>query len=247
MSDAKQIGQTGFNALLWGAFGVLILIGAYVVLNACDFGVKPFLGAGACRVPAANAALESERAKEVQLQSRIHAEEIHLALLPSCPKPVPLPQPLPVKVPDQKPPVDNQPPVQTLDIPKKIEDLKGCWQSVGGDINMTTDDAEAKPVGQARICFCFRSNGRGRVQVRYTDGDVCRADLMARILPGLVLMHHERANCRQHPYYVAADIKCQGNAQSEKTECEIQNLGAVRGKYSEQFMHVSDEYCGWSG
>ncbi len=243
--------QTGFNAFLWSAFGILILIGAYVVLNACDFGVRPFLGVGACRVPTANAELETERAKEAQLQSHLHSEEIRLALLPACPKPVVVPpQPQPqrvVKIPDPKPPIDNPPAVQTLEIPKKIEDLKGCWQSVRGDIDMTTDDAEAKPVGQARICFCFRSNGRGRVQVSYTDGDVCRADLFARILPGQVLMHHERANCRKHPFYVAADIKCAGNAQSEQTECEIQNLGAVRDKYTEQFKHVSDEYCGWPG
>ncbi len=240
--------RQGLNIFLWSAFGILILIGAYVALNACDFGVRPLFGPGACQMPAANAALESERAREVQLQSRIHAAEIHLALLPACPKPVPQPQPLPlpVKVPDPKPPVNNPAPVQTLEIPKKVEDLKGCWQSVRGDLNMTTDDAEQKLLGQVRICYCFRGNGRGRVQVRYTDGDTCRADLFARISPAQLFMHHERATCQRHPGYVAADIRC-GNSQSEQTECEIQNLGEVRDKLIEQFKHVSDEYCGWNG
>jgi hypothetical protein len=240
--------RRGLNIFLWSAFGILILIGAYAALNACDFGVRPLFGSSACQVPEAKAALETERAREVQLQSRIHAAEIHFALLPACPKPVPLPQPqpLPVKVPDPKPLIANPGPVQTFEIPKKIEDLKGCWQSAHGDIDMASDDAERKPLGQARICFCFRSNGRGQVQVRFTDGDTCRADLFAHILPGQLLMHHERASCRRHPFYVAADIRC-GNSQSEQTECEIQNLGEIRDKITEQFKHVSDEYCGWNG
>jgi hypothetical protein len=251
MSETKRMRQLGLNVLLWSAFAILILIGASIVLNACDLGLRPLFGSSACQAPAANAALESERAKEAQLQSRIHAEEIHLALLPACPRPapppqpqpLPQPQPQPVKVPDPPAP---KPPVQTLEIPKKIEDLKGCWQSVRGDIDMTTDDAEARPLGQARICFCFRTNGRGRVQVRYTDGDVCRGDLIARVSPGRVFMHHERANCRRHPNYVAADIIC-GNGSADQTECEIHNLGDIRDTYTEQFMHVSDEYCGWNG
>ncbi len=240
--------QPGFNIFLWSIFGVLIVMGAYAALNACDLGIRPLFGSLSCQAPVANAALESERARETQLLSRIHTEEIHLALLPACPRPQPLPQPqpFPVKAPDPKPPIDNPAPVQTLEVPKKIEDLKGCYQSVRGDINMTTDDAEERPVGQARICYCFRSNGRGQVHVRYTDGDICRADLFARILPGQLLMHHERASCRRHAPYVAADIKC-GNAQSEQTECEIQNLGEIANKFTEQFMHVSDEYCGWKG
>jgi len=242
--------QTILNPFLWVAFAGLILTGAFVALTACDLGFRPLFGAASCSAPALNAALESERVKEVYLRSQIHAEEIRLALLPVCQTPLPpRARPQQVKTPDPviipKPP-EEKTPVKAFEIPKKIEDLRGCWQSAGGDIDMTTDDAEEKQVGKARICFCFKSNGRGLVQVRYTDGDVCRADLFARISPDKVFMHHERASCRRHPYYVAADITCGVNA-TDQTNCEIQNLGKVGGKYTEQFIRVGEDYCGWNG
>ena len=61
-----------------------------------------------------------------------------------------------------------------------------------------------------------------------------------------VFMHHDQVNCQKHGYQVPADITC-GNDQSDQTTCEIQNLGRIGNKFSEQFIRVSDEHCGWNG
>jgi hypothetical protein len=231
--------QAGLNAVLWGAFALLILTGGYVMLRACDLGFLPLFGASSCAAPTQAAEFADEREREAHLRSGIHSEEIRLALLPACP------QPLPLKPPEPKP--DPQI-IQKFEVPKKVEELKGCWQTARGDIEMTTDDAARTPIGKVRICYCFRSDGRGMVQSRYTDGDVCQGSLRARISPDHkhVFMHHDQVNCQKHGYQVPADISC-GNDQSNQTVCEIQNLGRIGNKFTEQFIKVSDEHCGWNG
>jgi hypothetical protein len=227
--------QAGLNAVLWGAFALLILTGGYVMLRACDLGFLPLFGASSCAAPAQAAEFAAEREREAHLRSGIHSEEIRLALLPACP------QPLPLKPPEPKP---NPQIVQKFEIPKKVEELKGCWQSARGDLVIVDD--EEKPVGTARFCYCFGSNGRGVVQILYTDSDICRAGLIARISPDHVFMHHDKVSCRQHGFFVASDITC-GNDQSDQTSCEITNLNKNRTKITEQFIRVSDEHCSWGG
>jgi hypothetical protein len=239
--------RAGLNALLWSAFAGLILIGAYVVLNACDLGFRPLFGPGGCAAPTPNAALAAESAKAARLQSAVHAEEVRLALLPACLPPSQKVEPRlpPQKSADDAPTVDPKP-VQPFEIPKRIEDLKGCWQSARGDIDIVSDDEERKRLGQARFCYCFKANGRGRVQIRYTDGDLCQADLSARISPDRVFMHHDMVRCHRHGSYVASEIRC-GNDASNQTVCEIENFGRNKGKTTERFIRVSDERCGWGG
>jgi hypothetical protein len=242
--------QAGLNAVLWGAFALLILTGSYVMLRACDLGFAPLFGATAYAAPIPDDKLAAEREREAHLRSSIHTEEIRLALLPACPNPLP-PEPKPIALepkphpPEPKPKPDPQI-VQKFEVPKKIEELKGCWQSVRGDIDMVTDDAEQRPTGKARFCYCFGSNGRGKVQILYTDGDICRAGPIARISRDHVFMHHDNVSCRQHGLYVASDITC-GNDQSDQTSCEITNLNKKRTKITEQFIRVSDEHCSWGG
>ncbi len=245
--------QAGLNAVLWGAFALLVLTGGYVMLRACDLGFAPLFGAAACAAPIPDDKLAAEREREAHLRSGIHTEEIRLALLPACPQPLPPkpnpPAPLPnPPEPKPKPPEPKPEPqiVQKFEVPKKVEELKGCWQSARGDIEMTTDDAEQKPIGKARFCYCFGGTGRGVVQVLYSDGDVCRAGLTARISADQVFMHHDKVFCRKHTFQVPADITC-GNDQSNETVCEIHNLGRTGNRFSEQFIRVSDEHCSWGG
>ncbi|MGO9008050.1 MAG: hypothetical protein ACLQIQ_19925 [Beijerinckiaceae bacterium] len=234
--------QVGLNAVLWAAFALLILTGGYVMLRACDFGFLPLFGTTSCALPTHDAELAAEREREAHLRSSIHSEEIRLALLPTCPNPLPQ-KPEPQPKPEPKPVI-----VEEFKIPKKVEELKGCWQTARGDIDMTTDDAARTPIGKVRICYCFRANGQGMVQSRYTDGDICQGSLRAQISPDHkhVFMHHDQVNCQKHGYQVPADITC-GNDQSDQTTCEIQNLGRIGNKFSEQFIRVSDEHCGWNG
>lgn len=243
--------QRGLNACLWSAFGIMILIGGYVALNACDFGIHSLFVAGSCHARKENAALKSERVTEARLQFRIHAEEIRLALLPDCPKPSPKPQhqpqpqPLPVKDEDLKP-AEKPEPQRRLEVPQKVEDLKGCWQSSRGDIDIFTDDAQHKTIGKARLCYCFRSNGQGVAQISYADGERCRAKLIARISSDQVFMRHEVIPCRKHGDYVVHEITC-GTDQSDRSLCEIISRGKTYLRRVEQFVRVTDEYCNWDG
>jgi hypothetical protein len=121
--------------------------------------------------------------------------------------------------------------------------LKGCWQSARGDIEIVSDDTEKRHVGNAR-CYCFGSNGRGTARERFSDGDVCRAPLKAKIAGGKVFMHHGQMPChRRRGPGVGANITCANNDESNETTCEIQNLGYLETRITEQFVRVSEEYC----
>jgi len=222
--------------LLWIVFAALIVAGGLLVFGACGTGSSSFF-ALSCPVPPSFAAVDAEQAKAAELAAQIHAAEIKLALLPACPRP-------PAQKPEVKQP--EKPQQEALEIPKKLEDLKGCWQSKRGDIKITSDDEESRLIGYARICYCFGNTGRGHVEMRYQDGDVCRTNLMARILPDQLLMHHEKVKCFRHNPYVAANIHCK-NSDADKTSCEIEDLGNNHGKYTEEFIRVGEDYCGVGG
>lgn len=242
--------QAGLNAVLWSAFALLILTGGYIMLRACDFGFASLFGSTSCAVPTHEAELAAEREKQDHLRSGIHDAEIHLALLPACPIPAPprAPDPPPKPVDPPKPPELSKPQItEKFEVPKKVEELKGCWQSARGDIDIVSDDAEERLLGKARFCYCFGSGGRGVVQILYSDGDICRAGLIARITTDRVLMHHDKVTCRKHSFYVATDITCGNNDQSNDTTCEIHNLGKNSSTSSEQFIRVTNEHCNWGG
>jgi hypothetical protein len=128
-----------------------------------------------------------------------------------------------------------------------VEDLKGCWQSADGDIDIVSDDPAKKPKGKARYCYCFNGDGHGTALVRFTDGDVCRTPLRAKTTPGKVLLHHDQINCRRHDPLIGENITCpigEGN----ETTCETQNLGrTLHDTFPEKLVRVTEEYCGWSG
>jgi len=234
--------RTVVTAGLWAGFTILMLSGGYATLRACDLGIAPLFGASACAAPPADASVTAERERQDKLRTELHSAELRLAQLPIC-KPPPLkPEPKPIV---EKPP-EPKPPVEPFRVPDKIEDLKGCWQSARGDIEMISDDAERKHVGNARFCYCFKSNGRGAVQVRYTDGDTCRAPLIAKIRAGKVFMHHDKVPCRKRSNVNGEDITC-GNDESNGTTCEMEVLGQHREKLTEKFIRVTEEYCGFRG
>jgi hypothetical protein len=233
--------QTGLSVALWAIFALAILTGGYAMLRACDLEHLPLFGYTSCEAPARIPDLAAEREREADLRSKIHAAEIRLALLPVCTRPL-APRPSDPKPPKQ----DDQQVVQKFEVPKKLEDLKGCWQSSRGDIEIVSDDAEQKHLGAARFCYCFKGKGQGTVQISFTDGDICRANLTARISPDHVSMHHGNVACQKHDPYIASDITC-SNDQSNETVCERQNLGQIKTKTTERFIRVTNEYCGWSG
>jgi hypothetical protein len=265
-SGAKTMPRTGLYSGLWIVFALLILGGGYAMLRACDLGILPLFGSSACAAPPADTATAAERERQEQLRAKLHTAEIRLAQLPICPPPPapkPLPKPKPVILPDPPPPEPkkdepkkdepkkNDPePVEKFEIPKNIADLKGCWQSVRGDITVVADNAEHTPVGTGRFCYCFGSDGHGMAIVRFSKGDVCRGPLVAKIEAGQVLMRHERLPCAgpsSFAPFAISNIVC-GHGKTNETTCEQQSISKFPPpKRVEQFMRVSDEHCGWSG
>jgi hypothetical protein len=263
VSEQRTRQRKGLFAVLWAGFAVLTLAGGYAMLRACDLGIWPLFGASACTAPVSDTALAAERERQDHLRANLHSAEIRLAQLPICPPPPPPPKPKPVvqpdppkpepvKIPDPPPPdpkpepKKEEPPSEKFEVPKKVEDLKGCWQSVRGDIDIVSDDAEQKPLGKARFCYCFKDNGKGNVLVSYTDGDLCRAPLTAKLKAGTLSMRHGDIPCRTHVPQVGANITC-GHDGSEETTCQIKNLGRNAELLSEKFIRVSNEHCGWNG
>jgi len=123
--------------------------------------------------------------------------------------PTPTPAPTPKPTPTPKPsPTETPEPQEQLKIPKNLSELQGCWQSVRGDIHIVTDDAEEKPMGDIRLCYCFGNNGRGSVKAVYSTGVRCRATLQARIYSDRLVIKHPALPCSDSHDIYPGVIEC---------------------------------------
>jgi hypothetical protein len=135
IARATKIAAWAFPAVLWLAFVTILLLAGHVMLAACDFGFAPLYGYRYCTAPAEPHGLLAERNRDRDLRAGIDNVELQIASLPSCPQPPNPPPPprdkaeIPLPEPSKQPQVKEQ-----LKIPTRLEDLKGCWQSVRGDI-----------------------------------------------------------------------------------------------------------------
>src|SRR5262249_7773381 len=144
----------------WAAFAVLVIAIGIVFLAACDLNIRPLFGLRYCVSRASQPDLQAERERERNLRERIHEAELRLAQLPVCTpsgkrpgtkETEPKQKEAEPKQKETEPKQKEAEPKQKeaeLKVPTKLEDLRGCWQSVRGDIDLVTDDAEAKPVGK---------------------------------------------------------------------------------------------------
>ncbi|MGA8171006.1 MAG: hypothetical protein WB816_09285, partial [Methylocystis sp.] len=140
---------------LWTLFGVLLFIGGFVLLSACDLAIRPLFGLSYCAASKTNPALVAERERARDLQERVRQAELTIAKTPVCP---------PTRNTETTPPRDDaaRPKIEeTLKVPEKVSQLKGCWESVTGDQPIVTDDEQQRVVGHVRICYCFDARGRG--------------------------------------------------------------------------------------
>ena len=231
-------------SILWALFVFLQAAMAYLLLSACDLG-QPLFGFRYCKAPPAEApgSLLREQERRADLRDRLRQAQLQLARKPICalpvkealsaPEPIPSPQPEP-----------RQQTKEVMKFPEKIEDLKGCWQSERGDIDVVADTPEQKPWGKVRICFCFGTNGRGSIRYRFFEGDRCLGPLSARIDSGKLFMQHPKLRCRTHGYIVAEDIACardsNGAAACNKKEYGRFLTGEVE---DENYRRVDEGYC----
>jgi hypothetical protein len=216
--------------LAWTLFAALIVgIGA-IFLAACDLRIKPLFALRYCRLTRAEGALVAERQRERELKARVQEAELRIAQLPACPQDTPRPE-------DQ------------LRIPARLDQLKGCWQSLRGDVDIVTDDPSSKPIGKVRICYCLGAGGRGKVRWLFTDGQVCEGDLTAQTKDHALVLNHGEIPCARQEmrHLVAEEISCRADP-GEAASCDAQSLGTMRRRSADQkYQRVSDEYCNRHG
>jgi hypothetical protein len=255
--------RTLTSAVLWAAFTALLLGGADRMLRACDLGLLPLFGALTCAPAPVDAALQVERERRATLRASLHAAQVSLAELPICAPPqsakvVELPDPIkppeppkavdPPKRPEPVNPPEPEPkPSEKLVIPKKVEDLKGCWQSARGDIVIYADTPGQKPVATGRFCYCFADNGRGTARIKYDDGRICSGPLVAKLRPDKLSMRHNKLACTGDEKFSPQDIVCV-RSETGETTCESRSFGKYAiVKRLEEYVRVSEDECDWHG
>ena len=129
-------------------------------------------------------------------------------------------------------------PDKKLSVPKKIEDLQGCWKSARGDITVYDDNHAFKPSGTARFCYCFGDNGHGTARVRLSEHDNCSGPLTAQLRPNVLTMKHPAMSC-----FVAQKIICK-DTDGAQTVCKSRSYGRHGSvKRVEQYVRATDEEC----
>jgi hypothetical protein len=238
------------GAVVWTCFVVIVGCCCYVFLAACDLG-RPIFGLRYCAARTAPDGLADQRAREHDLQDRIHEAELHIARLPACAPPPPPPvearkEAVHQPAPQPKPPEPVQPPHDELTIPRDIADLQGCWQSVSGDLPMVSDDREQRPLGNVRICYCFAENGRGVTRYIYTNGGKCIGPLRARLSSDELTMSHGRIGCVGVPnqtFVVPTTINCKAH-EGDSATCDAHYNGKSPTTVTDQkYRRVTAEYC----
>lgn len=228
------------RTLLWGLFALLLVASGSTVLSACDFAVRPLFGLNYCAAAKQGAGLETETARARELEARLRDAELALAEKPECPR---------REARRVEPPPQQQPqkPVEELKLPEKVADLKGCWESVNGEQPITTDTPEQRPIGKVRTCYCFGSDGAGRVKLLYTDGVKCRGPISARISGTTLRIEQPAFNCPSNGVnhgLVASRTVCHAD-ENGSASCDTQWLGRMQNRVpDEKYRRVEKDRCG---
>jgi hypothetical protein len=237
------------GAVVWTCFVIIAGYCGSLMLAACDLGFRPIFGLHYCVARAEPDRLADQRARERGLQDRIHEAELHIARLPVCAPPPPPPPPVEPRkevVERPPPPEPAQPPRDELTIPRNLADLKGCWQSVSGDLPMVSDDQEQRPLGNVRICYCFTENGRGVTRYIYTNGGRCVGPLRARLSSDELAISHGRIGCvgrGNQSFVVPTEINCKAH-EGDAATCDIHYNGQTPTIVTdEKYRRVTAEYC----
>lgn len=236
---------------LWLTLPILLVACGLALLRACDLGPLPLFGLRYCVAAEPDSAFAAERARAQELQARIREAELRIAEKPICGPPL---GPKNERETQLNPPIiphtgpnPEEPTIDPLTIPKKISELKGCWESVRGDLPIVTDDEEERLVGHVRKCYCFGANGRGQLKMSYTEGAKCRAPIYADLSGETLRIHQPKFSCirrGQNKGLVPAEITCRG-AESEAAACDEQIFARKRtSRTGDQYRRVGKDHCG---
>lgn len=243
-----ELSAVRLNIALWLILVVLLAASGVVTLRACDLKLLPLFGGRYCPAPApaSDDALTAERARARDLEERVREAELRIAEKPVCAPPAPPPAPKPEAKIEPNPPPPPQP-EQQLKIPHKIAELKGCWESVRGDLDIISDDEEQRPIGKVRKCYCFGARGAGELKMSYSDGAKCRAPISAELDGDLLKIHQPRFDCAwrgQQRGLVPGEILCHGaGGESEAASCDYRYLGRIPTHGVEQYRRVAAGHC----
>ncbi len=230
-------------AVLWAGFALIILTIWLTLLHACDFGVRPLFDLRYCRLQQASlpASLLRETGRQRDLLQRLHEAGLHMAGLPQCKARAALQPAIQTPAKEEvQPAMDER---RALTLPKKSEDLEGCWQSDNGDSNVYRDTVASEFMGKRRTCLCFDATGRGRLLMLYSTGARCTGPLNARIEADRFSIHFPEVPCTDRSAFVQTDIYCSENGQGAVT-CEWHSRGKFPKTYLREGYHrVGASFC----
>ena len=232
-------------ALLFAAYSI-----ARASLYACGFGL-PVLANSNC--PEARAPVvhpvdeETERAAALeaeseQLERQLRLARAAIAATTACPVP---PPPRRAEAPPPPPP-----PVQeALKLPRTVAELKGCWQSDRGDLQLVTDDERHLPTGKVRICYCFGDTGNGSINLIYTDNVICRGPIAARVSESELSINQPSFDCigqgGRNRGMVRGVTTCHAGADlNQPAVCDTQSQGRMQGRWRDEKYHrIAADMC----
>jgi len=233
--------------LLWALAAAVLLSIGFVLLRGCDLAIFPLYGQKFCEATRSEA-LADERARADRLQAELRQAELTYAQKPKCAQAEPRRETPPP--PSPQPPTPPAPPVhepeqEKLKVPKRLSELRGCWESARGDLPIVSDDAEERPIGNVRKCFCFGENGRGVLKMLYTNGVKCRAPLVAKLQGDKLVMAHPEFSCPARGKnwgLVPSDTTCEESA--DAATCVTHSHGRHHPTTStDQFRRVDQDHC----
>ena len=249
------------SPLSWVAMAVsavALTLAAYAIarvsLVACGYGLFGLAYSNCPETPAPivqpvdeeaerAAALEAE---SEQLERQLRQVRAAIAQTPNCPVPPPLRR-------AEAPPPPTPPVQEALKLPRTTAELKGCWQSDRGDIQLTSDDESRRPTGNVRICYCFGDTGNGSITLVYTDQVVCRGQISATVTGQELTIDRPQFNCGSQGGLTRGLVKarttCRANAdQNLGALCDTETMGRTRGtSRDEKYHRIASDRCAMSG
>jgi hypothetical protein len=237
--------------IVWMLTALVLFAVALVLLRACDLQALPLYAHKYCAASRASA-LAAEIERHTQLQEQLRLAELRIAEQPLCqpsPRPTqhadiapPTPQPTPPLQPTPSPTEEK------LRVPPKLSDLRGCWESVRGDLPIVSDDEKKLPIGNVRQCYCFGANGQGQLKLLYTNGVRCRAPVAARLTDGKLQLSYPRFSCvvgGKEWGLVPGRIECRNDDNpTEAATCDWISTGRRVETGTEQYRRVEQDHCG---
>ena len=219
-------------AILWAVFALLLVIGAKEFLYACGIVLGPY-AQSYCTTPIDRRPSIAEAERAEQLQRQIHFAELRLAEKPDCSMPLTPPTPIPAVTPATGPGAP-------LRVPHELDDLKGCWISNRGDIQLY-NVVTGEPTKKVRFCFCFGDGGNGTLKIKSTNGFICEGSVTASLQDRKLHIDQPHVHCSDGDF-IDHEITCSG--QNRTAVCSGRSNEYPKSNFGqEEFYRAEQSLC----